>query len=198
MSMRDYYDAGYSPIPCDSAGRPRVGGFAVGLYRFNPLKDDEVFPTCTIGLQCCERPLTGASGAGTLAAVSSRWVSAVAIQTHDKKLLRDIKLIVAKIAGETAAHLDCATASLQLFRMEEPFKTYHGANYYLPGDKHKAIAFRPHNVSIFAAHDFIVLPRESSAPPPRSTLPVLAGVQAIDIMGEVEQLLEQRSARKWL
>ncbi len=59
MSMREYYDTGYSPVPFDSAGRPRVGGVAVGIWRFNPLTHDEVFPNCAIGLQCCERPLTG-------------------------------------------------------------------------------------------------------------------------------------------
>jgi hypothetical protein len=198
--MRDYAAAGYSPVPCRN-GRPRVGGFHGGAWRYHEGLDER-YKGHDVGLLCAARPLGGASGSATLGAVASTWIAGVRVVCPHKKLRSELAAIIQRVAGTAPCRAD-GDELLFVFKCERPFYTRRLAPVTLPGDKPTSLAYVPTRVEVLSAGAFCVvsggrwvggtLPETK-----RDDLPTLTREQADTILLDVEGIFKQREAKPWL
>jgi hypothetical protein len=199
--MRNYEAAGYSPVPCRN-GRPVVGGFHSGDWRYNPSFDDH-FADCDIGLLCASRPRAGASGNATLDSVASTWIAGVRVVSPHKKLRNELAALVERLAGAAPCRQD-GDELLYVFRCNQPLNGARQlAAVTLPGDKPTRLDCVPTRIEVLSVGAYCIVSggtwRNGTLPEVRrNALPALTLEQANAITTEVENLLNQRGACPWI
>lgn len=193
-TLDSFAAAGYAPFPA-IGGRPIVGGVVNGSYRHMP-GHGERLPDCDVGLVCAARPVSGASGAGTLAAVSSTWIAAVRWTTHNPALRKEIDTLVRAALGEGPAYVDGDTVT-RLARVDQIFSTRRLSPRHFSGEDWKSLKYLPHRFEVMCRGSWLVLNRNAK-PTPRAELSLIDGERAERLISSVETAFNNRGALPWV
>lgn len=201
MNLAAFNAAGYAPIPL-RGGRPAIGGALSNRpsWRYASGSDDR-FVGCDVGLLCASRPLSGASGAATLGAVSSTWIAGVRWESSDRRLSTDIAALVQIVAGPGPTRT-AGAETLRVFKVDQPFVTRPLSPMYFPKERWRDLSYRPHRVSVLSVASWVAVSggtwANGSLPEVRrDQLPTLTKQQADEIVSGIEQLLATKGALPW-
>jgi hypothetical protein len=202
MNLAAFYSAGYAAVPL-RGGRPCVAGVLTNnpSWRYHH-GDDRRFADCDVGLLCSARPLHGASGPATFAAVSSTWISGVRWETRDRKLGAELAAIVERIAGQGPTRTD-GPESLRVFRVDRPFVAPRLPPMYLPKERYRELSYQPHRFEVQSIAGLLTVSGgqwTGGALPdtPRDALPTLTIAQAGQIISDVQAAFTTRGALPWV
>ena len=201
MSLATYAAAGYAPVPL-RGGHPAVPGILANrAWRHTP-GADESFAGCETGVVCASRPLSGASGPATLAAVASTWVAGIRWETTDRKLSADLAAIVERIAGRSPTRIDDAEV-LRVFKVEAPFDSRRLPPMHFPHERYTALSYRPHRFELLCRASWLVVSggtwKHGALPDVRrNELPTLTPAQADQIVSDVGTIFSNRGALPWM
>jgi len=193
-TLDSFAAAGYAAFPAID-GRPIVGGVINGSYRYLP-GHDERFPACDVGLVCAARPVSGASGAGTLAAVSSTWIAGIRWTIQHPVVRKEIDTLVRAALGDGPAYVDGDTVT-RLARVDQPFSTRRLSPMHFSGEDWKSLKYKPHRFEVMCRGSWLVLNRNAKSTP-RAELSLIDGDGAERLISSVETAFNNRGALPWV